>query len=73
MLATIETPRQELSPYAPRLLSFKIDPELIGMVIGPGGKKIKSIYRAKTGAKVDIHDDGTVTVSSLEGGKGQAG
>jgi len=68
MLATIETPRQELSPYAPRLLSFKIDPELIGMVIGPGGKKIKSITE-QTGAKVDIHDDGTVTVSSLEGEK----
>jgi polyribonucleotide nucleotidyltransferase len=66
MLAAIETPRQELSPYAPRLLSFKIDPELIGMVIGPGGKKIKSITE-QTGAKVDINDDGTVTVSSLEG------
>jgi polyribonucleotide nucleotidyltransferase len=68
MLAAIETPRQELSPYAPRLLSFKIDPELIGMVIGPGGKKIKSITE-QTGAKVDINDDGTVTVSSLEGEK----
>ena len=68
MLSTIETPRQELSPYAPRLLSFKIDPELIGMVIGPGGKKIKGITE-QTGAKVDIDDDGTVTVSSLEGEK----
>jgi polyribonucleotide nucleotidyltransferase len=68
MLSAIETPRQELSPYAPRLLSFKIDPELIGMVIGPGGKKIKSITE-QTGAKVDINDDGTVTVSSLEGEK----
>lgn len=66
MLSAIKTPRQELSPYAPRLLSFKIDPELIGMVIGPGGKKIKSITE-QTGAKVDINDDGTVTVSSLEG------
>jgi len=66
MLSAIGTPRQELSPYAPRLLSFKIDPELIGMVIGPGGKKIKSITE-QTGAKVDIDDDGTVTVSSLEG------
>jgi polyribonucleotide nucleotidyltransferase len=66
MLSAIGTPRQELSPYAPRLLSFKIDPELIGMVIGPGGKKIKSITE-QTGAKVDINDDGTVTVSSLEG------
>jgi polyribonucleotide nucleotidyltransferase len=68
MLATIDQPRTELSPYAPRLISFKIDPELIGMVIGPGGKKIKSITE-QTGAKVDIDDDGTVTVSSLEGEK----
>ena len=68
MLSAIETPRPELSPYAPRLLSFKIDPELIGMVIGPGGKKIKGITE-QTGAKVDINDDGTVTVSSLEGEK----
>ncbi|MGB7315419.1 MAG: polyribonucleotide nucleotidyltransferase [Nodosilinea sp.] len=68
MLATIDTPRTELSPYAPRLISFKIDPEMIGMVIGPGGKKIKGITE-QTGAKVDINDDGTVTVSSIEGEK----
>jgi polyribonucleotide nucleotidyltransferase len=68
MLAAIQQPRTELSPYAPRLLTFKIDPELIGMVIGPGGKKIKGITE-QTGAKVDINDDGTVTVSSLEGEK----
>lgn len=68
MLATIDHPRTELSPYAPRLLSFKIDPEMIGMVIGPGGKKIKAITE-QTGAKVDIADDGTVTVSSIEGEK----
>ncbi len=68
MLATIDTPRADLSPYAPRLISFKIDPEMIGMVIGPGGKKIKGITE-QTGAKVDINDDGTVTVSSIEGEK----
>ncbi len=68
MLATINQPRTELSPYAPRLISFKIDPDLIGMVIGPGGKKIKSITE-QTGAKVDIADDGTVTVSSIAGEK----
>ncbi len=68
MLATIDTPRAELSPYAPRLISFKIDPEMIGMVIGPGGKKIKAITE-QTGAKVDINDDGTVTVSAIEGEK----
>jgi polyribonucleotide nucleotidyltransferase len=68
MLAVIDTPRAELSPYAPRLISFKIDPEMIGMVIGPGGKKIKAITE-QTGAKVDINDDGTVTVSAIEGEK----
>ncbi|MFE4106182.1 polyribonucleotide nucleotidyltransferase [Almyronema epifaneia] len=70
MLEAIAKPRPELSPFAPRLLTFKIDPELIGMVIGPGGKKIKSIVE-QTGAKVDIDDDGTVTVSSIEGSKAQ--
>ncbi len=68
MLAAIDKPRTELSPYAPRLISFKIDPEMIGMVIGPGGKKIKAITE-QTGAKVDINDDGTVTVSAIEGEK----
>ncbi|MEM7795855.1 MAG: polyribonucleotide nucleotidyltransferase [Cyanobacteria bacterium P01_C01_bin.118] len=66
MLEAINAPRAELSPYAPRLLTFKIDPEMIGMVIGPGGKQIKSITD-ETGAKVDIQDDGTITVSSVDG------
>ena len=66
MLEAINSPRTELSPYAPRLLSFKINPEMIGMVIGPGGKQIKSITE-ETGAKVDIADDGTITVSSVDG------
>lgn len=66
MLAVQDQPRPELSPFAPRLLSFKIDPDLIGMVIGPGGKKIKGITE-QTGAKVDIADDGTITVSAIEG------
>ncbi|NER80997.1 MAG: polyribonucleotide nucleotidyltransferase [Leptolyngbya sp. SIO1D8] len=70
MLQTINQPRQTLSAYAPRLLTFKIDPEMIGMVIGPGGKKIKSITE-QTGAKVDISDDGTITVASLDGKKGE--
>ncbi|MBD0268946.1 MAG: polyribonucleotide nucleotidyltransferase, partial [Cyanobacteria bacterium Co-bin8] len=68
MLSTIDQPRQDLSPFAPRLLTIKIDPEMIGMVIGPGGKKIKSITE-QTGAKVDIADDGTVTISAIEGEK----
>lgn len=70
MLATIDTPRATMSKYAPQLITFKIDPEMIGMVIGPGGKKIKAITE-QTGAKVDINDDGTVTVSCLSGEKAQ--
>jgi polyribonucleotide nucleotidyltransferase len=68
MLATIDQPRTELSPFAPRLLTIKIDPDLIGMVIGPGGKTIKGITE-QTGAKVDIEDDGTVTISAVDGNK----
>ncbi|GAB4298824.1 MAG: polyribonucleotide nucleotidyltransferase [Oscillatoriaceae cyanobacterium] len=63
MLKALPEPRQELSPYAPRLVTIKIDPEFIGMVIGPGGKTIKGITE-ETGAKIDIEDDGTVTVSA---------
>jgi polyribonucleotide nucleotidyltransferase len=65
MLSTLDKPRLELSPYAPRLITFRIDPDLIGMVIGPGGKTIKGITE-QTGARVDIADDGLVTVSSSD-------
>jgi polyribonucleotide nucleotidyltransferase len=64
MTAVIAKPKS-LSPSAPRLLTIKIDPDLIGMVIGPGGKTIKSITE-QTRAKVDIADDGTVTIASSE-------
>ncbi|MDB9306166.1 polyribonucleotide nucleotidyltransferase [Nodularia spumigena CS-591/12] len=65
MLQTIEEPRVETSPYAPRLLTIKIDSDMIGLVIGPGGKTIKGITE-ETGAKVDIEDDGTVTISAVD-------
>lgn len=68
MLATINQPNPEMSPFAPRLLTMRIDPDLIGLVIGPGGKTIKGITE-QTGAKVDIEDDGTVTVSAVEAEK----
>ncbi len=68
MLAALDKPREEMSPFAPRLLTMKIDPELIGLVIGPGGKTIKGITE-QTGAKIDIEDDGTITVSAVEGEK----
>ena len=70
MLSAIDKPRPSLSSYAPRLLTLKIDPELIGMVIGPGGKTIKGITD-QTGAKIDINDDGTVTISAVEGEKAE--
>lgn len=66
MAQTIAEPRKEISSYAPRLLTLKINPELIGKLIGPGGKNIKAI-QADTGAKVDIEDDGTVYVSAVDG------
>ncbi|MBH8574292.1 polyribonucleotide nucleotidyltransferase [Nostocaceae cyanobacterium CENA369] len=68
MLQTIQQPREETSPYAPRLLTIKIDPDTIGLVIGPGGKTIKGITE-ETGAKVDIEDDGTVTISAVDENK----
>lgn len=68
MLIAIDQPRPEMSPFAPRLLTMKIDPEMIGLVIGPGGKTIKGITE-QTGAKVDIEDDGTITVSAVEAEK----
>jgi polyribonucleotide nucleotidyltransferase len=70
MLATIDTPNKEMSPYAPRLLTLKIDPEFIGLVIGPGGKTIKGITE-ETGVKIDIEDDGTVTIAGNDSEKAQ--
>ncbi|MFC1571064.1 polyribonucleotide nucleotidyltransferase, partial [Candidatus Margulisiibacteriota bacterium] len=66
----ISAPRQELSEFAPRVESIQIDPEKIGMVIGPGGKNIKKIIE-ETGANIDIEDDGRVliTATDQEGGK----
>ncbi len=68
MLQTIDKPRNEMSPYAPRLLTIKIDSDMIGLVIGPGGKTIKGITE-ETGAKIDIEDDGTVTISAIDENK----
>ena len=66
MLEAINEPRDTLSPHAPRLLSFRIDPELIGTVIGPGGRTIKGITE-RTNTKIDIDDNGMVTVASHDG------
>ena len=58
-------PRPEISPWAPRLLRTHIDPEKIGLLIGPGGKMIRSIQEA-TGASIEVEDDGTVSIASFD-------
>ena len=63
MLTAISRPRSEISAWAPRLLRTHIDPEKIGLLIGPGGKMIRAIQEA-TGASIEVEDDGTVTVAS---------
>ncbi len=66
MLSVIRKPRGEISPYAPRLTQIKIDPEKIGLLIGPGGKTIRSIQES-AGVTIDVQDDGTVTVAGANG------
>jgi len=66
----ISAPRPELSPYAPRIISLQIKIDKIGDVIGPGGKNIRNIVE-KTGAKVDIDDDGTVIIASVDQAAGE--
>jgi polyribonucleotide nucleotidyltransferase len=63
MAEAIKGPRPELSPTAPRFLTIKIRPEKIREIIGPGGKVIRGIQE-RTGAKIDVEDDGKVTVFS---------
>ena len=65
MLDTIAEPRQQMSQYAPRIITMKIDSDKIRDVIGSGGKVIRSIIE-ETGAKIDIEDDGTVFIASVE-------
>ncbi|MBA4347512.1 MAG: polyribonucleotide nucleotidyltransferase [Clostridiales bacterium] len=60
---TLREPRAELSPFAPRIITFKINPDKIREVIGSGGKVINKII-ADTGVKIDIEDDGTVYIAS---------
>ncbi len=66
MAETISQPRKELSPHAPRITLIKIDPEKIGLIIGPRGKTIRKIVE-ETGAKIDVEDDGTVFIASTDG------
>ncbi len=66
MAKAIAEPRTELSPWAPRIVTFFIDKDQIGTVIGPGGKMIRSIIE-ETGATIDIEDSGLVTITSTDG------
>lgn len=65
MLSTISEPNAELSPYAPKIMTMKIDPDKIRDVIGPSGKQINEIIE-ETGVKIDIEQDGTVFIGSTE-------
>ncbi len=70
MLATIPEPHKELSPYAPRIIRFSIDPDRIRDVIGPGGKMIRKIVE-DTGAEIDIEDDGRVFIAAVDAKAGE--
>jgi len=64
MAETLAAPRPELSKYAPRIVTVKINPERIGELIGPGGKNIKRIVE-ESGCEINIEDDGTVKIYSV--------
>jgi polyribonucleotide nucleotidyltransferase len=66
MNAVIATPRTEMSPFAPRIITLQIPVEKIGALIGPGGKTIRGIVE-QTGAQIDVEDDGRVFVTTAEG------
>lgn len=63
MLTTIRRPRNDVSTFAPRLVQTSINPEKIGLLIGPGGKTIRAIQE-ESGAQIDIAEDGRVTISA---------
>jgi polyribonucleotide nucleotidyltransferase len=71
MTQALDAPRTELSPYAPRIITINIHPDKIREVIGPGGKIIRSITE-ETGAKIDIADDGTISIATADGDAAQA-
>ena len=71
MANALTAPRQELSEFAPRLITIKIHPDKIREVIGKGGSVIQAITK-ETGTQIDIQDDGTITIASVNGAAGQA-
>ncbi len=71
MEQALEAPREDISPFAPRIITMKIHPDKIRDVIGKGGSVIRSITE-ETGAKIDIEDDGTISIASADGEAAQA-
>ncbi|KHF30976.1 Polyribonucleotide nucleotidyltransferase [Anoxybacillus sp. BCO1] len=72
MMQTISEPRKELSKYAPKILTMQINPDKIRDVIGPSGKQINKIIE-ETGVKIDIEQDGTIFISSVNEDMNQKG
>jgi polyribonucleotide nucleotidyltransferase len=71
MEQTLAEARQEISPFAPRIIKIKINPDKIRDVIGPGGKVIRALVE-ETGAKIDVEDDGTVSIATADGAAAEA-
>jgi polyribonucleotide nucleotidyltransferase len=71
MAEAIESPREELSPYAPRITSIQIDPDKIGMVIGKGGETIRALSE-EFESEIDVQDDGTILIYATSGELGDA-
>ena len=71
METTLAEPRAAISPHAPRIIQIKINPDKIRDVIGPGGKVIRSLVE-ETGAKIDVSDDGTISIATASGAAAEA-
>lgn len=71
MMEALKEPREQISPYAPKIISIKINPDKIREIIGPGGKTIRAI-QAETNTKIEIDDTGLVKIASLSQNEGNA-
>jgi polyribonucleotide nucleotidyltransferase len=71
MEQTLASPREAISPHAPRIIKIKINPDKIRDVIGPGGKVIRALVE-ETGAKIDVEDDGTVSIATADSAAAEA-
>lgn len=71
MLEALQEPREEISPYAPKIITIKINPDKIREIIGPGGKVIRSI-QSETNTRIEIDDSGTVKIAAVSQADGDA-